>query len=117
MGGFMSKCIGKLTDEVFVGNTYTGADHSYLHGVEYRIGDVALDIHGNELDPADRRPLFIKESSAALYDRIMMQRLKNIRAGKPKEEQSKSTPSCSDTKCSHNVSGICDGADCQDGMS
>ncbi len=90
--------IGILSDEEFVGNINVNDDLAYLKDVQYRIGDVALDIHGKELDPGDMRPLFVKKQSFGLYDRIMKQKLSDIRSGKRKES------TITETKCSrHNI--------------
>lgn len=65
---------GARDDEVFVGNTPTsGGVPDYLSSLKTaRLGDQALDIDGNKIDPAYMRPLFIGRSEAKDYDRIMM---------------------------------------------
>ena len=62
--------------EIFVGNTKTegGVPENLCALKTIRLGDQALDIDGNELDPGYMRPLFIHESEAKAYDRIMMKR-------------------------------------------
>lgn len=75
---------GIMNDEKFVGNINTNQNISYLQDVQYRIGELALDIHGNKLDPSYMLPLFVKEQSLGKYDRVMMQILSDIRSGKSK---------------------------------
>ena len=62
-------------DEFFVGNTKTNRDLSYLKGVEYRLGEKAIDIHGRCIDESEYLPLFIKKNSYSLYNSIMLSRL------------------------------------------
>jgi hypothetical protein len=76
---------GILSDEEFVGNTNANGDLSYLRGVQYRLGDIALDIYGKKLDPNYMRPLFVKKNSFGLYNTIMERQVSDIRAGKRKE--------------------------------
>ena len=72
----MSKFTGARNDEVFVGNTETkNGLPAHLHGLRSaRLGDLALDINGDKIDPNYMRPLFIGRSDAATYDQIMMRR-------------------------------------------
>lgn len=68
-------------DESFVGNTGTHDSLEYLDraGVKYRVGDVALDIHGAKLSPALFRPLFVKKESYNKYNSVMQAQLEAIR--------------------------------------
>lgn len=72
----MSKYTGARNDEIFVGNTPTAEGlPPYLQGLRSaRLGDQALDIDGNKLDPNYMRPLFIGRNEADAYDEIMMRR-------------------------------------------
>lgn len=72
---------GCKENEIFVGNTTTGGDLSYLDesNIRYRIGEVALDIHGKEIEKWYMRPLFIKQESYDKYNRIMQAQLEAIR--------------------------------------
>lgn len=72
----MKKFIGAREDEIFVGNVPTAEGiRPYLQGLRTaRIGEQALDIDGNKLDPNYMRPLFIGRSEADAYDEIMMRR-------------------------------------------
>ena len=77
----MSHYIGCRKDEIFVGNQRTGEDLSYLDnkGIKYRVGEIALDIHGKEIEQWYVRPLFIKKESYDKYNRIMQAQLEAIR--------------------------------------
>ena len=70
---------GCRENEKFVGNTTAGDNLSYLDeaGVEYRIGEIALDIHGKEI--GYMRPLFINLKSYDKYNRIMQAQVEAIR--------------------------------------
>lgn len=72
----MKKFIGAREDEIFVGNVPTEEGlQPHLQGLRTaRIGELALDIDGNKLDPNYMRPLFIGRSEADAYDEIMMRR-------------------------------------------
>jgi hypothetical protein len=72
----MSYYTGAKPDEVFVGNTRTNDGvPEYLRDLRTaRLGEQALDLEGNKIDPAHMRPLFIGRSEADAYHRIMMQR-------------------------------------------
>ena len=67
---------GAQDGEVFVGNTPTaGGIPDYLSSLKtVRLGDQALDIDGNKIDPAQWRPLFVGSGEAKDYDRIMMKK-------------------------------------------
>lgn len=71
------KFINAKPDEIFVGNTKTEIGiPKYLQGLTTaRLGKIALDLDGNELDPSYMRPLFINRNEADRYDRIMTARL------------------------------------------
>lgn len=72
----MKHYTGARPNEVFVGNTPAkDGVPKHLSGLSTaRLGEQALDIEGNKLDPAYMRPLFIDKGEAGEYDRIMMQR-------------------------------------------
>lgn len=72
----MSHYTGARADEVFVGNTLTkDGVPEYLSGLRTaRLGEQALDIEGKKIDPAYMRPLFVGNSEADAYHRIMMKR-------------------------------------------
>lgn len=73
-------------DEHWVGNTPTATwPRPYLASLKTtRLGEQAYCIDGAKLDPREYRPLFIGASEYAAYDRIMMQRLSDIRSGRAK---------------------------------
>jgi len=76
----MKKCAKEIEGYIFVGNTPTGGALSELKNVKYRIGEIALDIHGKELDKNYMVPLYIEKGrSYDEYDRIMMAQLRAIR--------------------------------------
>lgn len=68
-------------DEIFVGNS-SESDPELLkyerNNIEYRLGNIALDIHGKKL-PKWYKPLFIKKKDFQKYDRLMMEELSKIR--------------------------------------
>lgn len=72
----MSKYIGALENEVFIGNDDSEAgvpDYLVPAGLKtLRIGDKALDLDGNELPGF--RPIFIDRGELAAYNRYMHQR-------------------------------------------
>ena len=72
----MSKSVGGRTDEVFVGNIR--ADEGvpqHLSGLNtVRIGEQALDIDGNKIDPSQMLPMFVGRSEIDAHHRIMMRR-------------------------------------------
>lgn len=72
----MSHYIGARSDEVFVGNTCARKGvPEYLRGLRTaRLGEQALDIEGNKIDPSYMLPLFVGKSEEGEYDSIMMQR-------------------------------------------
>jgi len=72
----MSHYTGARADEVFVGNTETkNGVPEHLRGMTtVRLGDQALDIEGNKIEPEYMRPLFVGRTEADAYDRIMMRR-------------------------------------------
>ncbi len=72
----MSHYTGVKPNEVFVGNTETqNGVPEHLRGLTTaRLGDQALDIEGNKIEPEYMRPLFIGRAEADAYDRIMMRR-------------------------------------------
>ena len=73
------KYVGIKENETFVGNIDVDKNLSYLNGVEYRIGNLALDINGKKIDTNDMRPLYIKNTSFVEYNKIMEQQLKDAR--------------------------------------
>jgi len=81
---FKRHCRGKRKGEIFVGNTMRGGIPKHLAGLAtIRLGDQALDIDGNELDPDQHLPMFVGSADAVAYDRIMMGRFREIcRTGK-----------------------------------
>ena len=68
-------------DETFIGNVGIERDFSEYKTIKYRLGSVAYDIHGNILNTSLLKPMFVKNSSLAEYDRIMMAQLSKIRKG------------------------------------
>lgn len=78
----MSKFIHSeiIDGEIFIGNADTSAfpkeDEKVLKTI--RIGNVALDINGNELNPSYMRPVFIHKSEEMALNRIMMNRMEKI---------------------------------------
>ena len=72
----MSKYIGDQKNEVFLGNVE--ADEGipdYLTAAQLktvRLGELALDIEGNDLP--GWRPMFIDQTESDAYHRIMMKR-------------------------------------------
>lgn len=70
-------------DEVFLGNT-TSIQPLLSSLKTLRLGVVAYDINGKELLDEPRRlfPMFLRASEAPAYDRIRMQELSDIRAGR-----------------------------------
>jgi len=76
----MKKCAKEIEGYIFVGNTPTEGDLSELKNVKYRIGEIALDIHGKELDEKYMVSLYIEEGkSYDEYNRIMMAQFRKIR--------------------------------------
>ena len=78
---YFEKC-GK--NEIFVGNIHTAALNKEVktltdNGINYRIGELAYDIHGRKLSPEQCLPLFINEKSYKKYDDMMMAELREIR--------------------------------------
>ena len=72
----MAKYQGKKESEFFAGNTYTeNGIPEHVKGLKTaRLGAQALDIEGHTINPDLMRPLFIDNSEAKAYDRIMMAR-------------------------------------------
>ena len=72
----MRHYIGAQPNEVFVGNTLTkDGVPEYLRSLKTaRIGEQALDLEGNKIEPDYMRPLFIGRAEADTYDRIMQRR-------------------------------------------
>ena len=59
-------------NEVFVGNTdYDSLKELRQHGIEYRLGNIAYDIDGKEIEGNYLKPLFIPKSSFKKYDIYM----------------------------------------------
>lgn len=76
----MKKYAKEIEGYTFVGNTPTGGDLSELKNVKYLIGEIALDIHGKEIDKNYMLPLFIKEGrSYDEYNKIMQAQVEAIR--------------------------------------
>lgn len=69
--------------EIFVGNTNVEGGikiPEHLNGLKTaRLGDQAYDINGEAIDHNYMRPLFIDESEAEAYDKIMMDMMREIR--------------------------------------
>ena len=71
--------------EYFVGNINIKFPEVYLrgfdsHGIKYRIGEIAKDIHGKVINSHIIKPLFIiGESSFKKYDDLQMEELHKIR--------------------------------------
>lgn len=57
----------KNENEVFVGNI-KNKDHKRLHGLSYRVGQQAYDLHGKKIDTSEMRPLFIHKESFSEYN-------------------------------------------------
>lgn len=72
----MSKYVGARADEVFLGNVETKEgipDYLTTAGLKtVRLGELALDIAGNDLP--HHRPMFIGRAESDAYHRIMMKR-------------------------------------------
>ena len=69
-----------MADEVFVGNVTTTDETSDLKDLSYRFGVIAYDIDGNILSDF-YKPLFVKKSSHAEWDRRMTNASKKARYG------------------------------------
>lgn len=70
-------------DEIFLGNTRL-ADWPKAHFAPLktiRLGNTALDIDGNRLDPARWKPVFLHNSEVAHHERIMVARMEAIANG------------------------------------
>lgn len=78
-------CTYQLKDgEIWVGNTNVTASievDKYISDSlkTARLGDQAYDINGKPIERSYCRPLIIHKSEAAMYDKIMMARLSEIR--------------------------------------
>ena len=72
--GELSKYTGAQPGEVFVGNVETknGIPRHLLSLQTIRLGDLALDIYGNPLDPGDMLPMFIHEREQQAHHRLCM---------------------------------------------
>ena len=76
----MPKFVGAKPNEVFIGNMDSKNGHpvcipDYLAELKtIRLGEQALDIDGNKLNPDHYRPLFIDRSEEDAHHRIMMRR-------------------------------------------
>ena len=67
-------------NEIFLGNTSASGIPDRLRGLKtVRVGDQAVDINGNLLDPKEYLPLYIDRSEERAYDAIMRNLLKSIR--------------------------------------
>lgn len=68
----MNKNDGTIKNYIFVGNTTTGRDLSYLKNVKYILGELAYDIDGKEIETWHMLPLFIEKGwSYDEFNRIM----------------------------------------------
>ena len=74
----MARYIGNKSNEIFVGNTPArGGIPKHLRCLKsIRLGDLALDIFGKELDPNNMRPLFLSRQEEGVYDKIMVDRFR-----------------------------------------
>ena len=77
----MAKFVGNKENEVFVGNIGVCVTGHPVRIPEFlsslktlRMGEQALDINGNELDPAQYRPLFIASHEEKQYGLILQER-------------------------------------------
>ena len=70
-----------MEDEVFVGNVFSTEETSDLTNLKYRFGVTAYDIYGNIITDRFCKPLFIKKSSHAEWDRRMTNASKKARYG------------------------------------
>ena len=62
-----------------MGNVTGGKIPSHIsHLKTARLGKQAYDIHGGKLDPANYLPLIIGKDEMPEYNRIMMERIKQI---------------------------------------
>ena len=77
----MNKNDNTIKGYVFVGNTETKGNLSQLTNITYIIGDLAYDIHGNEIEPHYMRPLFVAQEDYNNYNKIMQTELERIRNG------------------------------------
>lgn len=71
-------------NEIFIGNINTIAKDKEIKrltdkNIKFRIGNLAYDIHGNQLPIEQCLPLFIKKESLSIYDTMMMTELRAIR--------------------------------------
>ncbi len=80
---------GMREGEIFVGNHPTNEWPVHcLRGLKTaRLGEQALDIHGNKIDRDYMRPLFVARNEAAEYSRIMMGRFSAIMRGYNTQEE------------------------------
>jgi len=59
-------------DETFVGNFYTGNIGEEFNKLDFRLGDIAYGIFGDEIpDEEGIRPMLVKKNHASFYTKIM----------------------------------------------